>query len=96
MLLSYLICNKEFEKLNCEIHYRCIICDNLDDVIMYELIDKPGDFFEIMIWLNDNKILSLVFDLDEYIIGVELRERERKKFNFFVKEKLQWDFLYIP
>lgn len=31
-----------------------------------------------MIWLNDNKILSLVFDLDGYIIGVELRERERK------------------
>ena len=53
-------------------------------------------FFEIMIWLNDNKILFLVFDLDGYIIGVELRERERKKFNFFVKEKLQWDFLYIP
>ncbi len=85
MLLSYLICNKEFEKLNCEIHYRCIICDNLDDVIMYELIDKPGDFFEIMIWLNDNKILSLVFDLDEwYIIGIELRERERKFCNLLI------------
>ena len=44
MLLSYLICNKEFEKLNCEIHYRCIICDNLGDVITYEHIDKPGVF----------------------------------------------------
>ena len=85
MLLSYLICNKEFEKLNCEIHYRCIICDNLDDVIMYVLIDKPGDFFVIMIWLNDNKILSLVFDLDEwYIIGIELRERERKFCNLLI------------
>ena len=75
---SHLICNKELEKLNCEIHYRCNIYDNLGDVITYEHIDKPGDFFEIMIWLNDNKILSLVFDLDGYIIGVELREWERK------------------
>lgn len=85
MLLSYLICNKEFEKLNCEIHYWCNIYDNLGDVITYEHIDKPGVFFEIMIWLNDNKILSLVFDLDEwYIIGIELRERERKFCNLLI------------
>ena len=45
---SHLVCNKEFEKLNCEIHYRCNIYDNLGDVITYEHIDKPGVF-----WNND-------------------------------------------
>lgn len=78
MSLPLLLCNKTLEKLKYEMHYRRNLYDHLGDIITYEHVGEPGDFFEIMIWLNSNKILSLVFDLDGYIIGIELRERERK------------------
>lgn len=62
---------------------------------LYEQVQEMGDFFEILLWLNENKILSILFDLDGDVVGLELREDKRKKFSFFNETKLQWNILYF-
>ena len=73
-----LLHNNEISNLKYEILFRVNKYDNNGDIVTYEHNKHSGDYLEILIYVNTNKILSIVFDLDGYFNNLELREKARK------------------
>lgn len=74
-----LLQDKNLDDLQCNVFYRVYDYDANGDAITYEHTLNNGDYFEILLRLSAEKLISLVFDLDGYFVSLELREEARKK-----------------
>lgn len=57
---------------------------------------NDGSFIEITVWLNDNKILPFIFDLDGYFVSLGLKETGRSSTILIMKRNYNGDFYLFP
>lgn len=91
-----LLQNKNPAELKYEMYFRRNKYDENGDIITYEHDQVRGNFFDILIWTNDNKLLSVLFDLDGYIVSLELRENGRKNAVIIMKRNYNGVFYIFP
>jgi len=91
-----LLQHKNPTELRYEMYFRRNKYDENGDIITYEHDPIYGNFFEILIWINDNKLLSILFNLDGYIVGLDLRENGRKNAVIIMKRNYNGVFYIFP
>lgn len=77
----YLLNTRSIDDINISLHYRNNKYTQFGDFQHYDLITKYEEdvhFFQVNLYMNTKKILFFQFDLDGYIVSIELAEPARK------------------
>lgn len=91
-----LLQNRNINEVKFEMCFRKNVYNENGDIITYEHTKEKADFFEILIIITEEKILSMLFDLDGYIVGLELRESKRKNSVTVMKRNYNGIFYIFP
>lgn len=73
----YILNNKNINEIEHELYYRKNTYSKYGDYLYHVQSDKEKHFFQVVLQLSERKNLILLFDLDGYIVSIELSEPGR-------------------